>query len=210
MDGTLGGAYNSAVDYYKETREKARQHSISSQQSLDKMLLTLIAGVFVLSVNVVFNKELDFVFSNLLIVTWVLLSIAIISQIISYVFTGLQTEDQLEKIDQWRDRWISNPLITRSDFKMPEKFNRQIKFANYTTITTFIISLLIILVFSIINFSYMYNGKKPVSQQSVEKAAESNLESYISPQAEQAKPGSPEVPKQTETEPASDTKVDGK
>lgn len=184
---TSGESYDKATEFYKENRELARQHGLSSQQSLDKMLLLLITGVFVLSVNVVFNKDLDFVYTCLLITAWILLSVAIISQIVGYIYARLQAEDQVEKIDRWHDSWKNSVLILAKAFEPPRRFSREIKYTNYTTVIAFIFSLLIILVFSIINFLSMNEVKKTASQESLGKAAESNLGSYSPFQSENAR-----------------------
>ncbi len=194
-------SFEEAQDYYNRTREQARTHHLSSQNALDKMLLYLVTGVFVLSVNVVFNTNLHFDFTSLLFISWILLSISIVSQIIGYLLSTWQSEDQILSLDKWyadispMDRMFMNSSSIVG-FIPPRKYGKSITRTNYITISTFIFALVSILIFSAINFNNMNGEPKNLTQLSPEhKGSENLLSPYV--------PSRPQLSEVVQSEPTS-------
>ena len=133
---------------HASARSELLDRQFSNSEAYDKAILTLSSGFLALSLS--FIKEIlpagSITWTGLLYVSWVLLTLAIISTVISFRLSNAAIEAQLRQAHRYYKEKVES-ASTKS------KLSRSVDWLNNVSGGLFIVGVILTVVFVILNFS---------------------------------------------------------
>lgn len=134
---------------FKKNLEDQRDHLRGilkeNQINRDKLLLTISGGAFVVSITFLVGIAKDISNVFLLKISWILLGISLVLQIVEYVYAINKGEKIISDINKYINIW------TNEDLKKYCDKNNSVSLLNYFTIFFVFFGILFLILFSSIN-----------------------------------------------------------
>lgn len=150
-------------DIYFDERRALTNAINNTDQQFDKAILTLSAGALALSLTFVEKiSPTPFPYTKwLLILSWCIFTISMVTTLISFITSKLACERQIEIIE---DIYKNKP-----DIDINNKYTLITKYLNYASLTLFMIGVILLVLFSSINIEHketiMGKDKKQIQKE---------------------------------------------